>query len=409
MQQSIFIPDNLTSQHSIQDLYLDDGINEARLAMLMTDASIDQIMALDLSLKITAWNHACEQVTGIPREQATGRLFTELLCGVVEFPHVMEALVKALKGLKSFVPYEKAAYSGGYFEHHFIPLKSARGVIGVLIIIHDVAHRIKAEQELRRLNAELARKAKELQEKTDELTQFNWIASHDLKEPLRKIYTFIEMVATKEGIKLTDAARTNLRRAQSAAQRMGLLTDDIATFTQVAAPSEQLADVRLDEAFAAVINKHQRAIDNSGAVVDYPPMPTIKAYPEMLKLLFGHMLGNALKFHAEGAQPKVWISYTMVPGEQLNHPAANAGANYHCIGFQDNGIGFPPEYSEKIFGMFQRLNSEGTYKGTGMGLAICRKVAAAHGGFITVESEEGVGTTFYCYLEDILSSLAGRS
>ncbi len=386
-----------------QPLSLPEGaeLNDARLAIMMNDASIDQILALDLSLKITAWNRACEEVTGIAREEAIGKLFTELMAGVVEFPHVMEALVKALKGLKSFVPYEKGAYRQGYFEHHFIPLRSSQGVIGILIIIHDVAHRIKAELELRRLNTALEHKAKELQEKTDELTQFNWIASHDLKEPLRKIYTFVEMVATKEGIKLTDAARTNLRRAQSAAQRMGLLTDDIATFTQVAAPSEVLTDVPLDKVMESAIAKHQRGIDNNGAEIDYPPMPVIKGYPEMLKLLFGHMLSNALKFHAEGAQPKITVSYAVVEGAGLRHPLVSADANYHCITFQDNGIGFAPEYSEKIFGMFQRLNPESAYKGTGMGLAICRKVAVAHGGFITATGEEGVGATFSCYLEDL--------
>lgn len=388
-----------TSEQQNDELYIDE-INEAKLAMLMTDASIDQMLALDLGLKVMAWNRACEQVTGIARKEAIGKPFTELISGVAEFPHVMEALVKALKGLKSFVPYEKAGYTAGYFEHHFIPLKSAEGVIGILIIIHDVAHRIKAEQELRRLNIELAQKAQELQEKTDELTQFNWIASHDLKEPLRKIYTFIEMVATKEGIKLTDAARTNLRRAQSAAQRMGLLTDDIASFTQVAAPSEELADVSLDEVLRLSVSKLQRAIDNSGATLDYPSMPVIRAYPEMLKLLFWHMLGNALKFHAEGAQPNITISYEVVKGDASQHPLANKEASYHRIAFVDNGLGFAAEYSEKIFGMFQRLNPDGAYKGTGMGLAICRKVAAAHGGFITVESKEGAGTTFYCYLED---------
>ncbi len=366
----------------------------------MTEASIDQILALDLSLKITAWNRACEQATGIPREEAVGRLFTELAPRVVDFPFVMEALVNALKGLKSFVPWEKGGYATGYSEHHFIPLRSEGGVIGVLIVIHDVSHRIKAEQELQRLNRALARKARELQAKNEELTNFNWIASHDLKEPLRKIYTFIEMVATKEGIKLTDAARTNLRRAQSAAQRMGLLTDDIATFTQVAAPSEQLGYADLQELLKETKVHHKRTIDNDAAIIESEPLPVIRAYPGMLQLLFNHMLGNAMKFQAEGSRPKVSVGYTKVAGSETGHPEADAGAEYHCISFTDNGIGIDPVYSEKVFGMFQRLNQQSNFKGTGMGLAICRKVAEAHEGFITLKSEEGEGAAFSCYLRD---------
>lgn len=366
----------------------------------MNDASIDQIFALDLRLKITAWNRACEQAHGIPRESAIGKLFTDVVAGVVEYPHIMAALVAALKGLKSFVPTEKGAYKGGYFEHHCIPLMSGKEVTGVMVVVHDVAHRIKAEQRLQRL-------AEELQTKTAEIAAFNWIASHDLKEPLRKIYTFIEMVATGEREKLSDATRANLRRVQSSVQRMGLLTDDIATFAQVAAPAEQLAAADLQQILDNVIARNERVIENEGASIQADPLPTIYGYPDMLALLLKHMLSNALKFHEEGAQPSVRISYALASGANLSHASAQPGATYHCISFKDNGIGFAPEFSEKIFGMFQRLHTQDTYKGTGMGLAICRKVAEAHAGFITAESTEGAGAVFSCYLQDVGDEVGG--
>ncbi len=384
-----------TTQYPPSSLQLAAEPDEAHLAVLMNEASIDQILALNLSLKITAWNRACEQTHGISREAAIGNLFTDVVTGVAEYPHIMEALVAALKGLKSFVPTEKGAYNGGYYEHHFIPLMSDGGVTGVMVVIHDVAHRVKAEQRLQRLNAELEGRAAEM-------AAFNHIASHDLKEPLRKIYTFIEMVATNEGAKISDVARSNLRRAQSAAQRMGLLTDDIATFAQVAAPSEKLAYADLQQLLDKAITQNKRKIENDGARISSSPelLPMIEGYPEMLGLLFNHLLSNALKFHADGAQPQVEVSYSLVRGETVAHHLAQRKAVYHCITFKDNGIGFEPEYSEKIFGMFQRLHPQESYKGTGMGLAICKKVAEAHNGFVTVESKEGGGSVFYCYLED---------
>lgn len=391
----------------VRDTQHSDELNDARLAVLMNDASIDQIMALDTGLRVTAWNKACEDVTGIQRSSAIGHSFYEVRVGAEAFPEIEEALQMALKGYKSFLPWEKGAYSG-YFEHHFIPLKSEDAVIGVLVIIHDVAHRIKAENQLQKLNRILAQKNKELQQKTEELTNFNWIASHDLKEPLRKIYTFIEMVATKEGIKLTDTARTNLRRAQSAVQRMGLLTDDIVTFAQVAAPNEQLAEVNLQDVLAHALAVNKRTIENDGAQVMAEALPVIKGYPELLRLLFNHMLSNALKFHEEGSTPEVRITYRYVPGSETSNPDADPDAGYHCVCFADNGLGFDMTYTEKIFGMFQRLHPQGHFKGTGMGLPICRKVAEAHEGFIKVNSEPGAGSRFCCYLKDLGASGAGE-
>jgi PAS domain S-box-containing protein len=375
-------------------LHLPADPGESHLAILMNDASIDQIFALDVGLKITAWNRACEQTHGISRRKAIGNLFTDVVAGVADYPHIMEALVAALKGMKSFVPTEKGAYKGGYFEHHFIPLTSDEGIVGVMVVIHDVAHRVKAEDKLKHLNGAL-------ESKTAEIAAFNWIASHDLKEPLRKIYTFIEMVAINEGTKISDLARSNLRRAQSAAQRMGLLTDDIATFAQVAAPTEEPASADLQLLLQRALVQNRRRIENSGARVASAEMPSIYGYPGMLSLLLNHMLNNALKFHKKDARPEVRIKYALVKGEMISHNLAHPKAMYHCLSFQDNGIGIASKYFDKIFDMFQRLHLPDQFKGTGMGLAICRKVAEIHHGFITVESTEGKGSTFSCYLQEL--------
>jgi PAS domain S-box-containing protein len=386
-------------KRAVDELFIGENVSDAELVLSMNDASIDQILALNVSLKIIAWNRACEEATGVAKEDAIGKMFSEIWPDIVEFPKTMEALVLALKGIKSFVSWEHSAYRPGYLEHHFIPLKSPEGVTGVMVVIHDVAHRIKAEEELRRLNQELMRKARELRDKTAELISFNWIASHDLKEPLRKIYTFIEMVATKEGPRLSDAGRGNLRRAQSAVQRMGLLTDDIVTFTQVSAPSESLADVSLEDLMRATLAAFDRQIREIGAVIVHDPLPEVLGYKQMLGLLLHHMIGNGLKFRRDDEAPKLHVAYHLCSGAAVNHEAAEIEADYHCITFRDNGIGIAPNHFEKVFGMFQRLHPHAMYRGTGMGLPICRKVVEAHDGFIVLESAEGQGSIFRCYLK----------
>ncbi len=371
-----------------------------QLYELINDANTDQCLVLNTDLRIISWNRACEQITGIPRSEAIGKHYHELHPEAATASAIAEAIELALQGLKSFVPWEAGSYSGGFYEQHFIPLQTSHGaLVGILNTIHDVSHRIKAEQELKRLNKTLSHKNKELQHRSEELANFNSIASHDLKEPLRKIYFFIEMVATKEGSRLSDTARSNLRRAQSAVQRMGLLIDDIVTFSEAVAPSEALATVELQELHDKALAFHRKTIEDSAAAISADTFPAITGYPQMLQHLWNHLLGNAIKFHAEGAKPAVEIRYAEVQGAAIDSLDADPNAIYHRLSFQDNGIGIPAEFFEKIFAMFQRLHPQGTYRGTGMGLPICRKVAEAHRGFIQPESEEGKGSVFNCYLE----------
>jgi len=380
-----------------------ESLDESQIAHMLNDASIDQILALDTNLYVIAWNKACEQVSGIPKLKAIGSLFTSLCPEASALPAIMDAIEMALTGSKSFVPWEKGSYNGGYFENHFIPLKGYGEdgpVTGVLNIMHDVSHRIKAEKELQALNRALTQKNKELQLKSEELANFNYIISHDLKEPLRKIYIFLEMVSMEEGTKLTDIARSNLRRAQSAVQRMGMLTDDLITFSQVTASNERLREINLRHSFVFAKHQLQKQIEESGAVVEADELSTIVGYQDLLEHLWHQMLSNALKFHGEGSTPQIWVAYKYVSGAHTGNPEADPRGHYHCISFKDNGIGFDPTLTDKIFGMFQRLHPQGSYKGTGMGLAICRRIVDAHEGFITVESVERQGSTFFCYLKD---------
>jgi PAS domain S-box-containing protein len=389
--------ENLDHYHQLQK-ELQQLTQEASLAEMINDASIDRVLAVDTDLRIIAWNKTCEKITGKCKQTVMNMKLTEIFPQIDEYPEITKGINMALKGMKVFVPHDKGSYDGGYSETHFIPLKNEEGtVIGVLNIIHDVAHRIKAENDLRRLNISLSRKNRELENRNAELLSFAHITSHDLKEPLRKIYTFIEMILTDEGQKLTDKSRSYFRRIQASAQRMGLLTDDIAAFAQINTENNVLTTISLNDVMNNVQHSLRHTITNLNATIEVGALPEITGYRSMLTQLFQNLLTNALKFQKEGNAPKITISAGVESANTLIHTDAISDTEYLKVSVADNGIGFEEKYAERIFQMFQRLHTAADYSGTGIGLALCRKIMEMHHGYIIAQSEPGVGSVFNCY------------
>jgi PAS domain S-box-containing protein len=257
---------------------------------------------------------------------------------------------------------------------------------------------LRSSEELKALNKSLVKKNKELRQKNNDIASFSYAAGHFLKEPLRKIYTFIELLLMKEQDSISDTGKDHFKRVQSAAQRLSLLTDDIMTFSTLNATTERLTDVDLDETLAIVKNEMKSQLTAAEAIIDAAGLPTIKGYSGPLQTLFKHMLGNAIKFQ-HGNKPHIHIHCTSVSGKNIKHPDALADAEYVQLSFTDNGIGFSPEYAGQIFKMFHRLNDSDKYPGTGIGLTLCLKVTQLHNGFIIAESTPGNGATFHCFLQ----------
>ncbi|MCD6062199.1 MAG: domain S-box protein [Flavipsychrobacter sp.] len=368
---------------------------------MLNDASIDQVLAFDTNMQVISWNRTCEQLTGISKEEIVGKHLLEVFPEIAANEEVMKAINNALKGFKTFVPANKGSYRGGYFESHFIPLKDDQDeVFGVMNIKHDVSHRVKVENELKQLNKALARKNKELKQKNADLVSFTHVAGHDLKEPLRKIYTFVEMILTEDGRRLSEKSRGYFKRIQSAAQRMGLLTDDILAFGQISETEGPTTDVDLNQVLEHAKLQLSELIANKQAVIDAGELPVVKGYCGLLKQVMAHMLTNAIKFQHDGNIPHIAVSCGLVKGNEIKHTEASPDVTYARISFADNGIGFDKKYTPKIFQVFQRLHDSNKYPGTGIGLAFCKKIVELHNGFITVESEPGNGSTFHCFLPD---------
>ena len=236
-------------------------------------------------------------------------------------------------------------------------------------------------KELVDLNGALERRAAELARSNEELDQFASIASHDLQEPLRKVRTFTEQLTVMENEHLSEKGRDYLNRTNKAAERMQRLVEDLLKFSRVSTQGRPFEEVDLSEAMGAVISDLETQITELGAAVHAGPLPTIKADPLQMHQLLLNLVANALKFHREGVRPEVDVEGT-IEGEQLR------------LTVRDNGIGFEPQYAQRIFRVFERLHGKSEYPGTGIGLSLCRKITDRHGGTIVAEGIPGEGCTF---------------
>jgi len=262
---------------------------------------------------------------------------------------------------------------------------------GTIVVFHDINEQKKKDDELKELNRSLQKKNKELEQKNDELTMFSYITSNELKAPLRKIYTSFEMILTREGYMLSNNAKAHFRRIQASIQKINLITDDLLSFSRVNKNDEVLCDtdlnIILEQAKEKLIQNKEKNF-----VVQSDRLPIVPGYPDLLLQLFLHLIGNAIKFQDKDNVPEIRISHEVVI---LGAANKNSGQEYHRIAFIDNGIGFDMNYVDEIFNLFYRLHETREFKGTGVGLAICKKIMERHGGFIEAKSGTN-GSTFTC-------------
>jgi signal transduction histidine kinase len=266
------------------------------------------------------------------------------------------------------------------------------GVAG-FITQREMVQRSKAEEKVRKLNedlegkvAELAERAKELERSNMELQQFAYVASHDLQEPLRTVASFTQLLAKRYADKLDDKAREFIGFAVDGSKRMQRLINDLLSFSRVGTQGKTLAAVSCEATLDAVLRNLKSAIDDSGAVITRDSLPMVLADDLQLVQLVQNLVGNAIKFHGDTA-PRV-------------HIGAERNGEGWKISVRDNGIGIASEHYERIFVIFQRLHTKTQYAGTGIGLAICKKIAERHGGRIWVEATPRGGTTFCFTMAD---------
>jgi PAS domain S-box-containing protein len=352
------------------------------------DSSVDYIMAVDMDYKIITFNHSYEILSGKKREEVLGKKIEAVFPVILE-NGTYELIKEALNGTPIHTPVHQSPISYRFFEVFYIPLSDdTEETYGAVILGRDITDQMQHEQKLKAMNEELLLR-------NNELEQFAYIASHDLQEPLRKIKTFSKLL--NDTLEMNEKQRDYFNRIINSSNRMSNLIKDVLDYSRLSRTDEQFIDVDLNEILQTVKVDFELLIEEKNAVINSQALPVVPGIPLQLTQLFFNLLSNALKFSI--APPVINISCRqLTEGEVNNIIELNANRSYYLIDFQDNGIGFEQQFARQIFTIFQRLNDKHSYAGTGIGLALCKKIVENHNGHLSATSQPGEGAVFHIYL-----------
>ena len=329
-------------------------------------------------------NDAAVRFVGIPREVYMSKTATEIEPNIVKSEY-FQLCVKTLEtGEPQFVRYF-VEYSKRWIEITVSKLDDNN----IITIFTDVTKGQETELQQTQLIEELRRS-------NESLEDFSYAASHDLKEPIRKIQVFTTLLKERMQDHPNESERKLLERISNAAERMQLLVDDLLEYSHVSFNKRETEAINLNDKVSMILVDLEMVVKDKNATVEVRPLPVINGYKRQIQQLFQNLISNALKYSKPGVASHIEISSKEVKGSEsgMNVGAADQEKLFYMIEVKDNGIGFNPASAEKIFGMFQRLHGNSEYSGTGIGLAIARKVVENHHGYIKAESEEGKGATF---------------
>jgi two-component system, LuxR family, sensor kinase FixL len=357
------------------------------------ETSLDPIITINHEGVITEFNKAAEQTFGHPREKVLGTKPSDVLFPPSVIAGQQDRIDRYLgagegSSLGRRMEVTAARANGDAFDAEMaMTISREEGTPVLTFFVRDISRRKQAEQEQHRYAAELERSNRELE-------QFAYIASHDLQEPLRKIRTFSDRLQMLCGDQLGESANDCIGRMQSAAERMQKLIDGLLSLSCVTTQGQSFVPVDLAQIAREVVVDLEVKIEQVGGRVEIGHLPTIQADPLQMRQILQNLIGNGLKFHRVEEPPIVKIEGKFVSERGQRGAGAKAGEEQCRIIVADNGIGFDEKYRDRVFDVFQRLHPRDVFEGTGIGLALCRKIVERHGGQITARSVPGQGSTF---------------
>ena len=355
------------------------AIPSDKLFALLVASVLDYaIFVLDARGRVARWNPGAERMTGYRESEVVGLpLSVFLLEDPESASRVQEEMDAAIRDGRAENEGWRVRKDGSRFWANtvLVALRDDHGeLIGFGKIMRDLT-------EQRRLDAVVAAKVDELGRSNKELEQFAYVASHDLQEPLRMVTSYVQLLAKRYGGKLGADADDFIGYAVDGVGRMQQLINDLLAFSRVGTRGGTLQSTDAGAVLERVLEGLQITIQEAGATITHDPLPVVHADPSQLGQLLQNLIGNGIKFRGT-APPRV-------------HIGVEPRGDHWLFTVRDNGIGFEAQYAERIFVIFQRLHGRGEYAGTGIGLAICRKIVERHGGQIWAASEPGRGSTFH--------------
>jgi PAS domain S-box-containing protein len=297
-----------------------------------------------------------------------------------------EIMIERPEGTRRII----APYPSPIFDH-------AGKMTGAINMLIDITEQKQAAQRKEAQKA-LKEKNKELERMNQELSSFAYVSSHDLQEPLRKIQAFTSRILEIEEGNFSQKGLDYFNRIQGAASRMRILIEDLLTYSSTNTSERKFVLTDLNVLVDQAAGEFSEIIMTKKAMLQYDTLPRLRVIPFQFVQLITNLVGNALKFAKNDTAPLIIIKADLIKGNKIDSLLANAQKTYHHICFSDNGIGFDPQYSSRIFEVFQRLHNRKDYEGTGVGLAICKKIVDNHEGIITAEGKENQGAAFHIYL-----------
>ena len=282
----------------------------------------------------------------------------------------------------------------------YISLTSLQPKLATVGIIVTDQTKIKLhEKTILQYQKELEQKNIELAQNNTELTSFTYIASHDLQEPLRKIQTFCNLINAGSNEELPAVTRDYFQRILRASTRMQNLISSLLNYSRMNSRGMDFEMTDLNNVLDDASNNIRELLEESQTVIEHEPLPVIPCVPMQINQLFTNLIINSIKYKAAGTPPLIQISARPALRDEIKSPdTVSEETNYWKIIFSDNGIGFEQQYADRIFELFQRLHSRFEYEGTGIGLAICKKIVQNHKGFIYADGKPGLGAKFVIFL-----------
>jgi PAS domain S-box-containing protein len=346
----------------------------------VTQTAADAIVSVDGEGRIVSWNVGAGRIFGYAEAEVLGRDVTLIMPEEYRGRHT-EGLRRVAEGAAPGILGVPQLFEGMRSNGQTFPVEltlsrwDMDGGAYFTAILRDVTERRLAE-------AELAERTRELERSNAELQQFAYAASHDLQEPLRTVTSFLQLLQRRHGDALEDGAKEYIRFAVDGAARMHRLITDLLVYSRVTTHGRTFEAVRMDTVLANVLTNLRAAIEEAGAEVTADPLPEVEGDEAQMVSLLQNLVGNAIKYRAPGTAPRVHVG------------VRRDGARW-TFSVRDNGIGIDPKYFERVFVIFQRLHARNEYEGTGIGLAVAKKIVERHGGEIWLESRPGEGSTFY--------------